>query len=81
MSKEYVKLKKIKISLAILVTIVGILNITGMWNNIPIIFLLVALINIFNGRESYKDNRKIEAVMLFMATIFTCGVAIYMLFF
>jgi len=54
---------------------------TGIWNNIPIMFLLVALINIFNGRQSYKDNRKVEAVMLFIATIFTCGVAIYMLFF
>ncbi len=74
-------MKKIKILITILVIIVAILNMTGIWNNIPIMFLLVALINIFNGRQSYKDNRKVEAVMLFIATIFTCGVAIYMLFF
>lgn len=73
-------MKKIKILLTILVIIVAILNITGKWNNIPIMLLLVALINIFNGIQSYKDNRKIEAVMLFIAVIFTWGVAIYMLF-
>jgi len=73
-------LKKIKILLTILVIIVAILNMTGKWNNIPIMLLLVALINIFNGIQSYKDNRKTEAVMLFIAVIFTGGVAIYMLF-
>lgn len=59
--------------------IVGILHITGVWENMPIIFLLISILIIFNAIHSYNDSRKTEAVILSIAAIFSGLVAIYML--
>ena len=77
--REGVKLKYIKIALLILVSIVGILNIIGMWENTTILLLMLSILNIFNARDSYNNNRKIEAGMLFIGAIFAGLVAIDML--
>lgn len=44
-------------------------------------FLLASLVTILNSWDIYKNNRKIEAVMLFIAAIFIGLVAISMLLF
>ena len=63
-------MKYTKIVFAVLVIIVALLHITGVWENMPIMFLLASLLNIFNAWDSYNNNRKIEAVMLFICAIF-----------
>jgi len=63
----------------VLAIIAGMLHITGVWENMPIMFLLISILIIFNAIHSYKDNRKTEAVTLFIAAIFSGLVAIYML--
>lgn len=63
----------------VLAIIVGMLHITGVWENMPIMFLLISILSIFNATHSYKDNRKKEAVTLFIAAIFSGLVAIYTL--
>jgi len=65
----------------VLVIIVSLLHITGIWENTPIMFLLASLVTILNSWDSYKNNRNIEAVMLFIAAIFIGLVAISMLLF
>jgi len=65
----------------VLVIIVALLHITGIWENTPIMFLLASLVTILNSWDIYKNNRKIEAVMLFIAAIFIGLVAISMLLF
>jgi len=62
-------LKYITIVFAILLAIVGILHITGVWENMPIMLLLLSILNISNARDSYNNNRKVQAVMLFIAAI------------
>ncbi|WP_346916575.1 hypothetical protein [Clostridium sp.] len=74
-------MKYTKIIFGVLVIIVAILHITGVWENMPIMFLLASLLNIFNAWDSYNNNRKIEAVMLFICAIFIGLVAVYMLLF
>ncbi|MEW9080859.1 hypothetical protein [Terrisporobacter glycolicus] len=73
-------MKYTKIVFGVLVIIVSILHITGVWENMPIMFLLASLLNIFNAWDSYNNNRKIEAVMLFICSIFIGLVAVYMLY-
>ncbi|WP_346887658.1 hypothetical protein [Clostridium sp. UBA1056] len=63
-------MKYIEIVFAILVAIVGVLHITGVWENMPIMLLLLSLVSILNARDSYNNNRKVEAGMLFIAAIF-----------
>jgi len=74
-------LKYPKIVFGVLVIIVSLLHITGIWENTPIMFLLASLVTILNSWDSYKNNRNIEAVMLFIAAIFIGLVAISMLLF
>lgn len=72
-------MKYIKIVLPILVIIVGVLHITGLWQNMPILLLLLFILNIFNAWDSYKNDRKVEAVTILIGSIFIGFVAIYML--
>ncbi|WP_346917032.1 hypothetical protein [Clostridium sp.] len=74
-------MKYSKIVFGVLVIIVALLHITGIWENTPIMFLLASLVTILNSWDIYKNNRKIEAVMLFIAAIFIGLVAISMLLF
>lgn len=74
-------MKYSKIVFGVLVIIVALLHITGVWENTPIMFLLASLVTILNSWDIYKNNRKIEAVMLFIAAIFIGLVAISMLLF
>lgn len=72
-------MKYIKIVFVVLAIIVGMLHITGVWENMPIMFSLISILSIFNATHSYKDNRKTEAAISFAAAIFSGLVAIYML--
>lgn len=74
-------MKYTKIVFAVLVIIVAILHITGVWENMPIMFLILFILNIFNAWDSYKNARKVEAAMLFIGSIFIGLVAVYMLLF
>jgi len=47
----------------------GILHITGVWENMPIMLLLLSILNISNARDRYNNNRKVQGVMLFIAAI------------
>ncbi|HAK43186.1 MAG TPA: hypothetical protein DCM59_11430 [Clostridium sp.] len=72
-------MKYIEIVFAILLAIVGVLHITGVWENMPIMLLLLSLVSIFNARRSHNNNRKVETVMLFIAAILNGLGAICML--
>jgi len=75
-------LKYIKIVFAILLAIVGILHITGVWDMpMPIMLLLLSILNISNARDSYNNNRKIEAVVFFIGGILIGLIVIYKLLF
>ena len=72
-------MKYIKIVFVVLAIIAGMLHITGVWENMPIMFLIISILSIFNATHSYKNNRKTEAVISFIAAIFSGFVAIYIL--
>jgi uncharacterized membrane protein YqaE (UPF0057 family) len=72
-------LKYIEIVFAILLAIVGVLHITGVWENMPIMLLILSLVSIFNARRSYNNNRKVEVVILCIAAILNGLGAICML--
>ncbi|WP_346938793.1 hypothetical protein [uncultured Clostridium sp.] len=74
-------MKYTKIVFGVLVIILALLHITGVWENIPIMFLLASLVNISNSWDNYKNNRKTEAVILFICAIFIGLLAISMILF
>ena len=67
---ERIVLKYIKLLLVVLVVLTGVSVLMGHQNNIPIMFMILAISHAVNGWERYQKNKR-DGIILFITAIFT----------
>lgn len=76
-------MKYIRIGIAIIAvifSILGLMNILDTYTTIPIIFIAAAFIFIINAQECYKSSKKVEAVFFIFTAIFMIITAVFNLY-
>ena len=76
---ERIVLKYIKLLLVVLVVLTGVSVLMGHQNNIPIMFMILAISHAVNGWERYQKNKR-DGIILFITAIFTVGFSISIMF-
>ncbi|MTN43925.1 hypothetical protein GMB51_02270 [Turicibacter sanguinis] len=72
-------MKYIKLLLVVLVVLTGVSVLMGHQNNIPIMFMILAISHAVNGWERYQKNKR-DGIILFITAIFTVGFSISIMF-
>lgn len=72
-------LKYIKLLLVVLVVLTGVSVLMGHQNNIPIMFMILAISHAVNGWERYQKNKR-DGIILFITAIFTVWFSISIMF-
>ena len=73
-------LKYIKLLLVVLVILTAVSVLMGHQNNMPIMFIMLAISHAVNGWERYHKN-KIEGIVLWTTAIFTAIFSVSLYFF
>mgnify|MGYP004501872051 CR=1 FL=1 len=76
---ERIVLKYIKLLLVVLVVLTGVSVLMGHQNNIPIMFMILAISHAVNGWERYQKNKR-DGIILFITAIFTVWFSISIMF-
>ena len=76
---ERIVLKYIKLLLVVLVVLTGVSVLMGHQNNIPIMFMILAISHAVNGWERYQKNKR-DGIILFITAIFTVWLSISIMF-
>ncbi len=72
-------MKYIKLLVVVLVVLTGVSVLMGHQNNIPIMFMILAISHAVNGWERYQKNKR-DGIILFITAIFTVGFSISIMF-
>ena len=76
---ERIVLKYIKLLLVVLVILTAVSVLMGHQNNIPIMFMILAISHAVNGWERYQKNKR-DGIILFITAIFTVWFSISIMF-